>query len=164
MALCPCCSEKKYVDCYGRFIEGKQPPGSAEELMRSRYTAYTQANVDYIERTMKSPALDRFDKENAREWAARVEWLKLEVVNSFQHNLRGFVEFAAHYKENNKRHVIVENSEFHQIDGHWFYVDGTTPKVNIPVPITQVGRNDPCLCGSGKKYKKCCGGITHQAR
>lgn len=23
--------------------------------------------------------------------------------------------------------------------------------------VEQVGRNDPCPCGSGKKYKKCCG-------
>lgn len=30
-----------------------------------------------------------------------------------------------------------------------------TPKQDIPVP--KVGRNDPCPCGSGKKYKKCCG-------
>ncbi len=31
---------------------------------------------------------------------------------------------------------------------------GNLPVVNAQ---TKVGRNDPCLCGSGKKYKKCCG-------
>ena len=30
-----------------------------------------------------------------------------------------------------------------------------------PTPSTKVGRNDPCPCGSGKKYKKCCGGKLH---
>jgi preprotein translocase subunit SecA len=25
-------------------------------------------------------------------------------------------------------------------------------------PLEKIGRNDPCPCGSGKKYKKCCGG------
>ena len=24
-------------------------------------------------------------------------------------------------------------------------------------PYNKVGRNDPCPCGSGKKYRKCCG-------
>ncbi len=37
----------------------------------------------------------------------------------------------------------------------------TQPKQDDPrvvtVPREKVGRNDPCPCGSGKKYKKCCG-------
>lgn len=31
-------------------------------------------------------------------------------------------------------------------------------KVSTPVTVIKTGRNDPCPCGSGKKYKKCCGG------
>lgn len=27
----------------------------------------------------------------------------------------------------------------------------------VPVHVVKIGRNDPCSCGSGKKYKKCCG-------
>ena len=157
MEPCPCCSEKPYTECCYRFIEGGQIPSSAEELMRSRYTAYTQANVDYIERTMKPPVADRFDKDNAKQWAERVEWQKLEVTNVYQHNLHGFVEFAAHYRDDQTRHVIVEKSEFHKIDGVWYYVDGTSPKIKLPTTVTHIGRNDPCMCGSGKKYKKCCG-------
>ena len=34
--------------------------------------------------------------------------------------------------------------------------DGTTPKKQ-PRKVTKIGRNDPCPCGSGKKYKNCCG-------
>ena len=31
--------------------------------------------------------------------------------------------------------------------------------INVPyIAPPKVGRNDPCPCGSGKKYKKCCGG------
>ncbi len=26
-----------------------------------------------------------------------------------------------------------------------------------PIKTQKIGRNDPCPCGSGKKYKKCCG-------
>jgi uncharacterized protein len=38
------------------------------------------------------------------------------------------------------------------IYGFWF--ERRTPE---PLRVTHVGRNDPCPCGSGKKYKKCCG-------
>jgi len=35
--------------------------------------------------------------------------------------------------------------------------DFQTQPSSSPTPTTKVGRNDPCPCGSGKKYKKCCG-------
>ncbi len=43
--------------------------------------------------------------------------------------------------------------------------DGSQPKVKKPVvnKTAKVGRNDPCPCGSGKKYKKCCGANTASA-
>ena len=43
--------------------------------------------------------------------------------------------------------------------------DGRQPKVKKPVvnKTAKVGRNDPCPCGSGKKYKKCCGANTASA-
>ena len=34
------------------------------------------------------------------------------------------------------------------------------PKSTAPAKSTKVGRNDACPCGSGKKYKKCCGAAT----
>ena len=53
----------------------------------------------------------------------------------------------------------------------WHYIIGLEPdepedisdlekELNPPQPAhsEKVGRNDPCPCGSGKKYKKCCGG------
>jgi SEC-C motif-containing protein len=51
-----------------------------------------------------------------------------------------------------------ERSRFVKESDRWYYVDGL-----LPTPVTyrreeeKVGRNDPCPCGSGKKYKKCCG-------
>lgn len=35
--------------------------------------------------------------------------------------------------------------------------DFQTPRSSFSTPADKVGRNDPCPCGSGKKYKKCCG-------
>jgi SEC-C motif-containing protein len=49
-----------------------------------------------------------------------------------------------------------ERSEFKKRDGQWYFMDGKL--VQEPVRAAdKVGRNDPCPCGSGKKYKKCCG-------
>lgn len=158
MAACPCGSEKNYVNCCGVFIEGKQTPTTPEALMRSRYTAYTQANIDYIARTMKAPASNHFNAVEARQWAERVKWLELKIVEapSFD-DQKGFVEFLAYFYDNNKRHAIHELSEFHKIDGEWYYVSGIAPKQK-PLSLTRrISRNDPCHCGSGKKYKKCCG-------
>lgn len=35
--------------------------------------------------------------------------------------------------------------------------DGKQKKKKPVVKQMDVGRNDPCICGSGKKYKNCCG-------
>ncbi len=160
MINCPCGTGKTYQQCCGVFIAGEKRPATPEELMRSRFTAYTEANIDYIERTMQSPALDNFNAQTAKEWADRVEWLKLEVINSSVNQATGFVEFLAYFIENNQKHIMHEISEFHLINDQWFYVDGKAPK-QIPTSInkSQPGRNDRCQCGSGKKYKKCCGSL-----
>lgn len=161
MEHCPCGKEISYTTCCGQFLEGGVLPSTPEELMRSRYTAYTLGHIDYIANTMRSPASDDFDLTSAKEFAERVEWLKLEIVETSQQDQIGFVEFLAHFRQNNKRHMIHEKSEFHLIDAKWYYVDGVTPHVQMPAKVSHVGRNEPCLCGSGKKYKKCCGACCH---
>jgi len=34
---------------------------------------------------------------------------------------------------------------------------GSKPHGPMPAKSEKIGRNAPCPCGSGKKYKKCCG-------
>jgi SEC-C motif domain protein len=127
MQLCPCGTGKNYTECCGVFIEGQEKPLTPESLMRSRYSAYTNANVDYIARTMKAPANDGFDAQSAEAWAKRVEWLKLEVKATSLQNKKGFVEFIAYFKEEGKIHTLHEISEFRLDDGEWYYVDGKRP-------------------------------------
>ena len=149
MKVCPCCSEKSYDQCCGSIIEGSQIAKTPEELMRSRYTAYTLANITYISDTMTGPANNDFDPGIAESWAKQARWLGLSILDAPKpDNDVGFVEFAARYKFNNKLEILHERSEFRQIDGRWFYYNGHTSKI---------GRNGACVCGSGKKFKKCCG-------
>ena len=118
--------------------------------MRSRYTAYSQANIDYIQRTMRGPALINFDPKAAYQWALQVKWLGLKVISApkVAENAKiGFVEFIASFLEQDHQRCIHERSEFHFLEDRWFYITGLTPKVSL---------NANCPCGSGKKFKRCC--------
>ena len=120
---CPCGTGKPYAACCGIFISGTQAAPTPETLMRSRYTAYHQKNVDYIANTMKSPASDGFDKKTARQWAERINLTRLNVVRASQDGKRGIVEFFATYTENNTPKTLHEISEFRCDNGLWYYID-----------------------------------------
>lgn len=126
MKLCPCGSQKRYLDCCGLYIEKKIPAPSPETLMRSRYTAFVEKKADYIKRTMREPALLKFRKKDFKNMKKdNTQWLGLEIVKSHQENeTTGFVEFKAKFKHNDKEGCIHENSLFHLIDRRWYYVDG----------------------------------------
>lgn len=153
MNLCPCCSNKPYIDCCSRFIEGGQVPATPEQLMRSRYTAYATNNLVYLQNTMKSPAADHFDKNRKR---ANITWIKLEVLNSSVSGKKGNVEYIAYYNDYDKLQSLHEKSRFRFDEGHWYYIDG---EILDDQPSAKIGRNSLCPCGSGKKFKKCCLGI-----
>jgi SEC-C motif-containing protein len=124
--------------------------------MRSRYSAYTLHNADYLlvtwEQTKKPKAID-FSKEN-------IDWQKLEIINTKKGGIndnKGIVTFKAFYIQHEQEHVMNEISRFVKLKGQWFYLDGTIKsigKVNIQACE---GKNAPCPCGSGKKFKRCCG-------
>jgi len=150
---CPCGSQMSYLVCCGKFIEHGNIPLTAEALMRSRYTAYTLARVDYIVNTMQGEPLIGFNRHEAEQFAKTAHWQGLTVLQVQRGGVDddlGHVEFIARYELLGKREVIHELSEFHKIAGRWYYLSGKPGKIRVE-------RNDPCLCQSGKKYKKCCG-------
>jgi SEC-C motif-containing protein len=153
MRNCPCNSGKTLADCCEPFLKGINLPSTPEELMRSRYTAYHQGNIDYIQQTMRSPAADNFDAIEAEKWAKGLKWAGLKVLRSSQDANKGIVEFIAYYLSYGRQHALHEVSEFILDEGRWYYIHGTHPQT----AREKIGRNDPCSCGSGIKYKKCCG-------
>tara|TARA_R110000868_G_scaffold15698_4_gene71635 strand:+ start:76 stop:510 length:435 start_codon:yes stop_codon:yes gene_type:complete len=126
-APCPCGTGKLYYTCCGAYIGGLRTPETPEALMRSRYTAYTEANIAYIIQTMKSPAADGFDPSEAATWAKTVKWISLEVIRARQENTTGYVEFIARFEDQQMPQALHELSEFLLIDGAWFYVSGQAP-------------------------------------
>lgn len=158
---CPCGSGNDFEACCGPLIAGSQPAATAEALMRSRYTAYSLRNVPYIIATHDPDTRATLDQEATQGWAARTEWQSLRILDTRAggpDDDAGEVEFEAHFRdERGGEHVHHERSSFVRRDGVWFFHDGELVK---PVPEKRgpkVGRNDPCPCGSGKKFKKCCG-------
>ena len=160
MSLCPCGSGREFSDCCEPFIKGESLPDTAEQLMRSRYSAYATQNIDYLHTSLHPDHQSDHDVNAARRWAANSDWLGLEIVSTSEGGKdddTGIVEFKASYREKGKTRHLHEISSFQKVEGRWTYVDGRMPKPETIRNVEKVGRNDPCPCGSGKKYKKCCG-------
>lgn len=156
MKLCPCGSVQNYEQCCGLYLDAHQAPETPEQLMRSRYTAFSLSNIHYIGQTMKGKALEGFDEQQVKQSITHCIWIGLEVVQAYQESPdKGFVEFKARFLERNQVKTIHELSEFHRMNNRWFYVDGTLPPSHIKNPNRLISRNTPCPCGSGKKFKNC---------
>jgi SEC-C motif domain protein len=172
---CPCGNKQTYQECCEPFILGKSLPETAEQLMRSRYSAYTVVALDYLRDSLAPEGRKDFDAAATRKWAESTKWKKLSILSTKKgtsNDSKGTVEFCAFFETNGDDLQLHEVAEFRkEKDGHWVYVDGDahTHPANENVeeshskPETfvrteaKVGRNDPCSCGSGKKFKKCCG-------
>ncbi len=128
MKYCPCGLPQSYDECCGIFIKGTAQAPNPEALMRSRYTAYTKANIDYIIRTMKSPASDGYDSVSSRRWAKSVVWIKLDVLYVQQLSPTiATVEFCAYFYVKDEKQMIHEISTFALERERWYYASGLQP-------------------------------------
>lgn len=122
--------------------------------MRSRFVAFGFSNFDYIESTQIEALAPEVRERQAPEWES-LEILSCEKGGP--NDETGTVEFVAHYKLDTRR-VHRELSRFVRVDGKWSYKDGDiTDEIADDQASSKVGRNSQCPCGSGKKYKRCCG-------
>lgn len=157
MPLCPCGSSLDLAACCGRYHAGEPAP-TAEKLMRSRYAAYALGNLDYIEATVGGPAALAFDRAEAEALQLGTRWLGLEITATRKGGERdsdGTVSFTARYRHNGVEAALTETSRFRRVNGRWLYWDRDA--ADGPPHAAGIGRNDPCPCGSGRKFKKCCG-------
>ncbi len=159
MTLCPCGSHKDIDDCCAPFLAGAAAP-TALALMRSRYTAYVRGDVGYLAETLAADIRDEFDQVEAEQTAGQAKWQGLEiraVTGGGEADDAGTVEFMARFSLRGQQHVQHERATFAREDGLWRCTGGEVNPKEPPRQVVKVGRNDPCPCGSGKKYKKCCG-------
>lgn len=121
---CPC-GGGRYAHCCERFHDGALP-GTAEQLMRSRYSAYALGLMDYLHRTWHPrmrPALAELHGD------ATAKWLGLEVrKHAATSEDQAMVEFVARSKVGGRAQRLHEVSRFVREAGQWFYVDGSFPE------------------------------------
>ena len=161
MSLCICGSGIESDNCCAPIHAG-QPAPTALALMRARYAAYAMGNIDYVERTCVQELRKEFNRLDAERYSEEAEWLGLNilrVVDGEVEDQTGQVEFRIQYKHKGQKLTQHELADFRRVDGEWFYSNyEINPKSAPVVHGERAGRNDPCPCGSEKKYKKCCGG------
>ena len=161
MHLTPSASDRPYEECCETYIEGRETAPTAEALMRSRYAAHTLGKYDYLNETVHPSIRDEADHEDMKKWSEAVEWEGLEIFSTkdgAETDETGEVSFEARYSVNGMPQSLREDAFFRREDGRWYYVDGNVHGQDPYRRETpKVGRNEPCPCGSGKKYKKCCG-------
>lgn len=158
---CPCGSGKKYSECCEPIIKGTVKAPTAEALMRARYTAYVVHNIDFIINTcQEGEGIADIDRKATEDWSKQSEWHGLRILHTekgTENDDEGIVEFEADYSLHQMRDVHHETAAFKKYNGEWKYTTGALKTTTVKRDGAKVGRNDPCPCGSGKKYKFCCG-------
>jgi SEC-C motif-containing protein len=161
MTACYCSSGHQFDDCCGPLLAGAPAP-TAEALMRSRYCAWIKGNVDYLESTLAPEAHEPNDRDEMERMANNIIAAGLDmrfIEGGKEGDETGIVEYVARFKVNGQLMVHHERSHFRRHEDRWVYVDGDIDPKAPPRRVEKIGRNDPCSCGSGKKYKKCCGNV-----
>ncbi len=157
---CVCGLAPDTEQCCGRFIRGDDTPATAEALMRSRYAAYVLGEIDYIVSSHHPERRDDVDAAGARSWSEQAQWEGLDVhrAEGGEDDDEGVVDFTARYMSSGHLVHHRERAQFKKHDGKWYFFDSEMLRGKPVVREgRKVGRNEPCPCGSGKKYKKCCG-------
>ena len=122
---CSCLSGEAYAECCGRFHNGRSDAATAEQLMRSRYSAFVLLDAGYLLRTWHpDTAPSVLDLDPA------MEWRRLDIVSTSRGgplDTEGTVEFKAHFRHDGERGVHHETSRFVRENRRWYYVDAVTP-------------------------------------
>jgi SEC-C motif-containing protein len=129
--------------------------------MRARYSAYVVGEIDFLGNTLDSEGRNDFDADSTREWSSSTNWKELKILASEQggkDDAIGMVEFVARYEMDGQLLEHHERATFQRNENQaWEFVDGqVVGQEPYRRESPKIGRNAPCPCGSGKKYKKCC--------
>ena len=147
-SLCPCGSNQFFQECCEPLIKREMIAQSPEQLMRSRYSAFATLNENYLLQTWHP---ETRPSDLSLPTLKEQRWIKLVIHSSEQKTVQGQVHFTAYSLQGKQALVLSEQSQFIKLDGLWLYHSGL-----CEVDEYTVGRNQACLCGSQKKFKRCC--------
>ena len=129
--------------------------------MRARYSSYVTGDVDFLRSSATKEVQAEFDEKASKAWSAAAKWHGLEIIRTERGGAGdsdGVVEFRALYTANGEFCNHHEVSQFVRETDGWKFADGElVGETPIVREEPKIGRNDLCPCGSGRKYKKCCG-------
>ena len=153
-----------YQDCCQPYHDGllnKEADGikaeTAKRLMRTRYSAFVLVKPNYIVKTTIPAQQNLLDIKAIENWAKETDWAGLEIVTHTPKlgKRHAQVEFKAYFKTNENLQAHHELSAFVKVtdknsnNARWYFLDPT-----VSMTVTQ---KQPCICGSGEKFKRCCG-------
>ena len=153
-----------YQDCCQPYHDGllnKEADGikaeTAKRLMRTRYSAFVLVKPNYIVKTTIPAQQNLLDIKAIENWAKQTDWAGLEIVTHTPKlgKRHAQVEFKAYFKTNENLQAHHELSAFVKVtdknsnNARWYFLDPT-----VSMSVTQ---KQPCVCGSGEKFKRCCG-------
>ena len=130
---------------------------SAERLMRTRYSAFVLVKPDYIVKTTLPAQQNLLDIQAIESWAREMNWAGSEIIEHIPklRKRHAQIEFKAYFKTDEDLQAHHELSAFVKVadktnnDARWYFLD---PTVSMSVSQKQL-----CICGSGEKFKRCCG-------
>lgn len=129
--------------------------------MRARYTAFVTNQIgDFLKDTLAEEKRAEFDLREVELSARDAEGLGFEVravEGGGEGDDTGTIEYVARFRIRGQMQAHHELATFRRVQGRWLYVDGQVNPKQAPRQVGKVGRNDSCPCGSGQKFKKCCG-------
>ena len=133
-------------------------PKTARELLEARYQAFVDGNIEFVFESHHPETKKNLDRQALEEWSKESKWLGLTVEDERVEGEKTFLTFTVRYSRGAETLNHREFAEFRLDEGRWMYFDSEFPKPEtIRRDGEKVGRNDPCPCGSGKKFKKCHG-------
>ncbi|MEZ2691419.1 YchJ family protein [Psychrobacter faecalis] len=153
-----------YQDCCQPYHDGllnKEADGikaeTAKRLMRTRYSAFVLVKPNYIVKTTIPAQQNLLDIKAIENWAKETDWAGLEIVVHTPKlgKRHAQVEFKAYFKTNENLQAHHELSAFVKVtdknsnNARWYFLD--------PTVSMSVSQKQPCICGSGEKFKRCCG-------
>lgn len=123
---CPCQSGKNFETCCQPFLEGKALPETAEQLMRSRYSAYATQTIVYLKETLWPRYQKSFNPVEIAEYAEQTQWVGLDILATEKGqagDAKGSVLFCAKYLAHGQFGQQREFSLFKKRGGRWYYVE-----------------------------------------
>ena len=154
--MCRCGSAKTYPNCCEPFLNLQTKADTAEQLMRSRFSAFSLHKTQYLIDSLHPSKRQAEEESSLQQSIQNTCWIQLNILQCQQGkkgDSQGTVEFTASFEENGEFYQLHEESNF-IYDQQWYYTEGDNKVMPIKLKF---GRNDLCWCHSGKKYKKCHG-------